>query len=77
VERFGPDAAWRWSRGSMLIRHRGKKVMVINKFDILTDPGDREQVIDFVREHAGELLGQAPETSALSARQAMAGPPGQ
>jgi GTP-binding protein EngB required for normal cell division len=54
------------------IREWGKKVlMVINKVDILTDPADRAQVIDFVRENAGALLGQVPETFALSARQAM------
>jgi small GTP-binding protein len=55
------------------IREWGKKViMVINKIDILADPEDRAQVIGFVRENAGTLLEQAPETFALSARQAIA-----
>jgi GTP-binding protein EngB required for normal cell division len=54
------------------IRQWGKKViMVINKIDILPDAPDRAEVIDFVREHAGTLLEQVPETFALSARQAM------
>jgi small GTP-binding protein len=54
------------------IRQWGKKViMVINKIDILPEPEDRAEVIEFVREHAGVLLEQAPETFALSARQAM------
>jgi small GTP-binding protein len=54
------------------IRQWGKKViMVINKIDILPDPEDRAEVIEFVREHAGVLLEQVPETFALSARQAM------
>jgi GTP-binding protein EngB required for normal cell division len=54
------------------IREWGKKViMVINKIDILSNPADRAEVIAFVREHAGALLGQPPETFALSAREAL------
>jgi GTP-binding protein EngB required for normal cell division len=54
------------------IRQWGKKViMVINKIDILPDPADRAEVIEFVREHASALLGRAPETFSVSARQAM------
>jgi GTP-binding protein EngB required for normal cell division len=54
------------------IRQWGKKViMVINKIDILADPEERAQVVDFVRDNAGALLEQTPETFALSARQAM------
>lgn len=54
------------------IRHWGKKViMVINKIDILADAAERAQVVEFVREHAGALLGRVPETFALSARRAM------
>jgi small GTP-binding protein len=54
------------------IRQWGKKViMVINKIDILPDPQDRAQVVEFVRENAGALLEQSPETFALSARQAL------
>ena len=52
------------------IHQWGKKVVVVvNKIDILTSEQDREQVIGFVRENAGTLLGQMPELFPISARQ--------
>jgi small GTP-binding protein len=52
------------------IREWGKKiVIVVNKVDIL-QPADVEQVIRFVRENAGPLLGHEPEVFPLSARMA-------
>jgi GTP-binding protein EngB required for normal cell division len=52
------------------IRAWGKKiVLIINKADILTTAGEREQVLASWRER-GTLLGQAPEIFAVSARQA-------
>ena len=56
------------------IREWGKKIVfVINKIDILTRPEERQQVGDFVREHAQALLGEAPRIFPVSAREAMAG----
>lgn len=53
-----------------LIKAWGKKiVIVLNKIDILTEP-ERIQVLSFIAEHARTLLGIAPETFAVSARQA-------
>ncbi|CAN5283349.1 dynamin family protein [soil metagenome] len=55
------------------IREWGKKVvMIVNKIDILQDQGEREQVIDYVRDNAAALLGETPETFPVSAREAMA-----
>jgi len=55
------------------IRAWGKKVvMIVNKVDILQTAEDRAQVVDYVRTHAAELLGEKPETFAVSARQAQA-----
>jgi small GTP-binding protein len=55
------------------IRDWGKKiVVVINKIDLLQSEEERRQVIDFVGEHAGGLLGGSPEIFPVSARQAMA-----
>jgi small GTP-binding protein len=54
------------------IREWGKKVVfIVNKIDILTRPEEREQVIQFVREHANNLLGETPEIFPVSARRAM------
>ena len=54
------------------IRSWGKKVvLVINKIDILTAPGEREQVKDFVAENATALLGHRPDIFTVSARQAL------
>ena len=55
------------------IREWGKKiVLVVNKIDILTSPEERSQVIEFVRQHATALLGEAPRLFAVSARDAQA-----
>jgi small GTP-binding protein len=54
------------------IREWGKKIVfIINKIDILPRPEEREEVTRYVREHAGALLGEAPEIFAVSARQAI------
>jgi len=51
------------------IRQWGKKVViVVNKFDLLTDPADRQTVLAFVRENARQLLGVEPEIFPVSAR---------
>jgi small GTP-binding protein len=56
------------------IREWGKKIVfVVNKIDILASPEERSQVIEFVRQHATALLGEAPRLFAVSARQALAG----
>ncbi|MBA3943117.1 MAG: dynamin family protein [Herpetosiphonaceae bacterium] len=50
------------------IREWGKKiVIVINKIDIL-QPAEVQQVLAFVRDNAGPLLGRSPEVFGLSAR---------
>ncbi|MGH7512529.1 MAG: dynamin family protein [Gemmatimonadales bacterium] len=55
------------------IREWGKKIVfVVNKIDILTSPEERSQVIEFVRQHATALLGEAPRLFAVSAREAQA-----
>jgi small GTP-binding protein len=55
------------------IREWGKKIVfVVNKIDILTRPEDQQQVLDFVRENATGLLGEAPRLFAVSARDALA-----
>jgi len=54
------------------IRQWGKKiVVVINKIDLIEDPGERTQIIDFVVQNAAALLGAAPQVFAVSARQAL------
>ena len=54
------------------IRAWGKKiVMILNKIDLLQSPADREEVITFVRENAGALLGEAPLVFPVSARVAI------
>jgi GTP-binding protein EngB required for normal cell division len=51
------------------IRAWGKKILfVLNKIDLLPDPGERQQVIDFVRQNGEQLLGEAPLVFAVSAR---------
>ena len=53
------------------IREWGKKIVfIVNKIDILTRPEERDEVIRYVRDNATGLLGEAPETFAVSARQA-------
>ncbi|MDQ3138442.1 MAG: dynamin family protein [Gemmatimonadota bacterium] len=54
------------------IREWGKKIVfVVNKIDILTRPEDRQQVLDFVRQHAQALLGEEPRLFPVSARDAL------
>jgi small GTP-binding protein len=54
------------------IRQWGKKIVfIINKIDILTRPEERDEVVQYVREHATSLLGEPPRIFAVSARQAM------
>ena len=54
------------------IREWGKKIVfIVNKIDILPRTEEREEVIRFVGENAGALLGEIPEIFAVSARQAL------
>ena len=54
------------------IRNWGKKVViVINKLDILQEEDELQQVEDFVRDNARDLLGVAPEIFTVSARLAL------
>jgi small GTP-binding protein len=54
------------------IRDWGKKiVVVINKIDLLERPEEREQVKQFVAEHARVLLGTEPQIFPVSARRAL------
>ena len=54
------------------IREWGKKIVfIVNKIDILTQPEERDEVIRYVRDNAAGLLGETPETFAVSARKAM------
>jgi small GTP-binding protein len=54
------------------IREWGKKIVfVINKVDILTNQGDRDQVIAYVGDNATSLLGETPQIFPVSARLAM------
>ncbi len=54
------------------IREWGKKIVfVVNKIDILPRPEDRQQVLEFVREHAQTLLGEPPRLFPVSARDAI------
>ncbi len=55
------------------IREWGKKIVfVVNKIDILARPEERQQVLEFVREHAQALLAEAPRILPVSARDALA-----
>ena len=54
------------------IREWGKKIVfIVNKIDILTRPEEREEVIRYVSENAASLLGEKPQTFAVSAREAL------
>ncbi|MDQ3247902.1 MAG: dynamin family protein [Chloroflexota bacterium] len=54
------------------IRQWGKKiVIVVNKIDLIDEPDDRRQVLDFVRDNAHALLGVDPQIFAVSARLAL------
>jgi small GTP-binding protein len=56
-----------------MIREWGKKVVIIlNKVDLLDD-AEREQVETYIREHATQLFGFAPEIFGVSSRQAQRG----
>ncbi len=52
----------------------GKKVvLVVNKIDILSDPAERSEVLEYVRRHGQELLGVDVPVFSVSARQALEG----
>lgn len=54
------------------IRDWGKKIVfVINKIDLLDSKTDLEKVIEYVTDHAGDLLGTSPEVFPVSARLAL------
>jgi small GTP-binding protein len=54
------------------IRDWGKKVIIIlNKTDLLQDETELNQVLDFVRENARDLLGSVPEIFPVSSRLAL------
>ena len=54
------------------IREWGKKIIIIvNKFDLVAEDVDREQILAFVRENATQLLGIEPQIFPVSARQAL------
>jgi small GTP-binding protein len=54
------------------IREWGKKIVfVVNKIDILARPEERQQVLEFVREHAHALLAEPPRILPVSARDAL------
>lgn len=54
------------------IREWGKKiVMVLNKIDILSGEEQRDEVAQYVRRNAADLLGREPEVFALSSKQAV------
>ena len=51
------------------IRAWGKKIVfILNKTDLLTDPSERQEVIDFVRQNGEQLLGEPPLVFPVSAR---------
>jgi small GTP-binding protein len=54
------------------IREWGKKiVVVVNKIDLIDDPGDRQRIVDFVAENGVQLLGVTPRIFPVSARLAL------
>jgi small GTP-binding protein len=54
------------------IRQWGKKVVVvINKIDLIEDPADLEQILDYVRVNARQLMGMEPQIFPVSARLAL------
>lgn len=51
------------------IRQWGKKVVIIiNKIDLYDEEKDRQEIIQFVRDNARQLLGNEPEIFAVSAK---------
>jgi small GTP-binding protein len=53
------------------IREWGKKIVfIVNKIDILAGPGERSEVIAYVRDNAAALLGDTPQVFPVSARAA-------
>jgi small GTP-binding protein len=51
------------------IRDWGKKVvLILNKVDLLRTEDELDEVLAFIRQHAAQLLGHAPEVFPLSAR---------
>ncbi len=54
------------------IRQWGKKiVLVINKIDLIDNPTERAQIVQFVGDNAERLLGVRPQVFAVSARSAL------
>jgi small GTP-binding protein len=54
------------------IREWGKKiVVVVNKIDLINDPGDRQRIVDFIAENGVQLLGVTPRIFPVSARLAL------
>ena len=54
------------------IRQWGKKiVLVINKIDLIDNPEERAQIVQFVGDNAERLLGVRPQVFAVSARSAL------
>ncbi|MGH7543052.1 MAG: dynamin family protein [Gemmatimonadota bacterium] len=54
------------------VREWGKKIVfVVNRIDILSNDGERRQVVDYVAEQAGRLLDLEPEIFAVSSRGAL------
>lgn len=54
------------------IRQWGKKIIiVVNKIDLIEDPADRRQILDFVRNNSRALLGMEPQIFPVSARLAL------
>jgi GTP-binding protein EngB required for normal cell division len=54
------------------IREWGKKIVfIVNKIDILSRAEERQEVVRYVGENAGALLGETPQIFAVSARQAL------
>ncbi|MCX6046496.1 MAG: dynamin family protein [Chloroflexi bacterium] len=54
------------------IRQWGKKIVIIvNKIDLMPEAADRQQILDFVRTNARNLLGVEPQIFAVSTRLAL------
>jgi small GTP-binding protein len=54
------------------IRQWGKKiVIVVNKIDLIEEPNDRAQIVQFVAENGRKLLGMEPQIFTVSARLAL------
>lgn len=55
-----------------LIASWGRKVIVVvNKIDILEDEVQRDEVVDYVKQHARQTLGLAPEVFGVSSKRAL------